>query len=248
MNRLHSEIPSPAIMRLAGALYVLVIAGGLFNEAAVIGTLAGRGAAGTAAAIAANESLWRWGMGIHLLYLPCAIVMNVLIYKLLKSVDATLALLALAFSLVALAVEASFILQLSVPLALAGDGGPFKAIGEAERQAFSYLAIRLYGVGFGFALFFFSGFCTLVGFLIMRSDYIPKLVGALMLGAGIGYMVSGLVSVVSPPLAGVLFPWILIPCFIGEASVALWLLVMGVRTPVPARQPEATVDNTAILA
>jgi hypothetical protein len=174
-----------------------------------------------------------------LLYLPCAIVMNVLVYRLFKHVEPTLALLALAFSLVALAIEASFILQLSVPLALGGDGGPFAAIGEAERQALGYLAIRLYGIGFGFALFFFSGFCTLVGVLILKSGLLPRLVGALMLSAGVGYMASGLIGVVSPPLSNLIFPWILIPCFAGEASVALWLLVKGVRRPEAAAQPAA---------
>jgi hypothetical protein len=223
-------------VRLAGALYLIVILGGLFNEALVMGTIVGGGAAETAAAVAANESLWRWGMGVHLLYLPCAIVMNVLIYKLLRPVEPTLALLALAFALVALAAEVSFILQLSVPLALGGDGGPFAALGEAERHALGYLAIRLYAVGFGFALFFFSGFCTLVGILILRSRLMPRVVGGLMLAAGIGYAVGGLVGVVSPFLAGLIFPWILIPCFLGEASVALWLLLKGVNLEAyPAR-------------
>ena len=248
MRSPQSEFPSPAAIRLAGALYAVVIAGGLFNEAAVMGTLAGRGAAGTAAAIAANEGLWRWGMGIHLLYLPCAIIMNVLIYRLFKPVEPTLALLALAFSLVALAIEASFILQLSVPLALARDGGPFAAIGEPERQALGYLAIRLYGIGFGFALFFFSGFCTLVGVLILKSGLLPKLVGAAMLSAGVGYMASGLIGVVSPTLADLIFPWILIPCFLGEASVALWLLLRGVKMPERSKEAVGSDDGGLIRA
>lgn len=237
MTPVESEVPPARTMRLAGALYVLVIAGGLFNEAAVMGTLAGKGPEATAAAIAASESLWRWGMGVHLLYLPCAVVMNVLVYKLLRSVEPTLALLALVFALVALAVEASFILQLFVPVALAGDGGSFAAIAEAERQALAYLSIRLYAIGFGLALFFFSGFCTLVGILILRSGHLPKFVGVLMLAAGMGYMVSGLLGVVAPPLSSVLSPWLLAPCFVGEASVALWLLITGAQGREQARAP-----------
>ena len=200
-----------------------------------MGTLAGKGAARTAAAIAASEGLWRWGMGVHLLYLPCALIMNVLLYKLLKAVEPTLALLALAFALVALAIEASFILHLFVPLALAGDGGPFAAIGGEQRNALSYLAIRLYSIGFGLALFFFSGFCIFVGTLMLRSGYLPKTVGALMLAAGLAYLASGFTSVVSPSLSAVVSPWLLIPCFLGEASVALWLLLTGAkgRTQAP---------------
>jgi hypothetical protein len=106
---------------------------------------------------------------------------------------------------------------------------------EGERQALAYLAIRLYETGFGFALLFFSGFCVATGFAILRSRLLPPAVGGLMVLAGACYLVSTLASTVAPTLASLLFPWILLPCLVGEASLALWLLVKGANTAQAAK-------------
>jgi len=215
--------------RIAGALYWLVIAGGLF-AGAVQGFLTVPGdSAATAQAIAAQETLWRWGIGIHLVYLAFpAIIMDVLLYRIFKPVQPTLALLALASALTSGAVEAAALLQLYVPLAAGEAGAALVALGEGERQALAYLAIRLFETGSGFALLFFSGFCAAIGALILRSRLLPRALGVMMLLAGVCYFVSSLTTVVTPTLAGMLLPWILLPCFVGEASLATWLLAKGI--------------------
>jgi hypothetical protein len=215
--------------RIAGALYWMVIAGGLF-AGAVQGFLTVPGdPAATAQAIAAQETLWRWGIGVHLLYLAFpALIMDVLLYRIFKRVQPTVALLALAAALTSGAVEGAALLQLYVPLAAGEAHAPLVALGEGERQALTYLALRLYETGSGFALLFFSGFCAATGALILRSRLLPRAIGVMMLLAGICYLVSSLTTVVAPALAGLLLPWILLPCFVGEASLATWLLVKGV--------------------
>lgn len=215
--------------RIAGALYWLVIAGGLF-AGAVQGFLAVPGdPAATARAIAAQEALWRWGIGVHLVYLAFpAIIMDVLLYRIFKPVQPTLALLALASALTAGAVEAAALLQLYVPLAAGEARAPLVGLGEGERQALTYLAIRLYETGSGFALLFFSSFCAATGTLILRSRLLPRAIGVMMLLAGICYFVNSLATVVTPALAGMLLPWILLLCFVGEASLATWLLFRGI--------------------
>jgi hypothetical protein len=53
--------------RIAGLCYLMVIAGGLFAEVVVRGSLlVPGGAAATARAITANQALWRWGVAVHL--------------------------------------------------------------------------------------------------------------------------------------------------------------------------------------
>ena len=106
------------------------------------------------------------------------------------------------------------------------------ALGEGQRQALAYLAIRLYDTGSGFALLFFSGFCAATGVLILRSRLLPRAIGVMMVAAGICYFVNSLTTIVAPTLAGLLLPWILLPCLAGEASLATWLVVKGiVETP-----------------
>jgi hypothetical protein len=77
------------------------------------------------------------------------------------------------------------------------EGGALAALGEGQRQALSYLAIRLFPTGFGFALLFFAGFCMLVGVLILRSQLIPRVIGAMMIVAGICYVVNTLALILS---------------------------------------------------
>jgi hypothetical protein len=217
--------------KIAGALYVLVIAGGLFagivqDSLTVVGD-----AAATTAAIAAHETLWRWGIGVHLIYLATATtVMNVLLYRIFKPVQPTLALLALAFGILSAAIEAAAVLPLYVPIVMAESRGVLTTGGEAEWQALLYLAMRLSETGFGLALFFFSGFCAAIGAAIIRSRLVPKAIGALMIVSGFCYFIGILSNVVAPRLPYLLSAWIMVPCFLGEASLALWLLIKGTRS------------------
>jgi hypothetical protein len=234
MNRAVTEQARPASLarqaRVAGLCYLLVIAGGLYAEVFARGSLLVPGdAAATARAIAANETLWRWGVAVHLLYLVPAIVTNVLVCGLFRVVEPTLARLALVFSVAGVTVEAASLFHLYVPLAMIEEGGALTALGAGQRQALSYLAIGLFDTGFGFALLFFAGFCVLIGTLILRSRLIPRVIGALMVVAGSCYVVNTLALILSPALSDRLVPGILLPIGLAELSLALWLAVKGVQ-------------------
>jgi Domain of unknown function (DUF4386) len=216
--------------RIAGLSYLMVIAGGLYAEVFVRGSLLVPGdAAATARAIGANETLWRWGVAVHLLYLVPAIVTNVLICGLFRAVEPTLARLALVFSVAGVMIEAASLLHLYVPLAMLEESGALTALGEGQRQALSYLAVGLFDTGFGFALLFFAGFCVLIGTLILRSRLIPRVIGAMMILAGLCYVVNTLALILSPALSDRLVPEILLPIGLAELSLALWLAVKGVQ-------------------
>ena len=233
-NQAVTEQARPASVvrraRIAGLSYLLVIAGGLYAEVfARTALLVPGDAAATARAIAADETLWRWGVAVHLFYLVPAIVTNVLICDLFRVVEATLARLALVFSVAGVTVEAASLLHLYVPLAMIEEGGALTALGAGQRQALSYLAIGLFDTGFGFALVFFAGFCVLIGTLILRSRLVPRVLGALMVVAGGCYVVNTLALILSPALSDRLVPGILLPIGLAELSLALWLAVKGVR-------------------
>ena len=216
--------------RLAGIAYLLVIGGGLFGQAVVVEAVIVPGdAAETARAVAAHETLWRWGIAVHLAYLLLAVLADVLLYGFFRPVQATIARLALVFGVVSVAAEAAILLTLYVPLAILDDGEALAALGTGSQEALAYLAISIYATGFGFPLLLFSGFCVLIGVLILRSRLIPHLIGVFMIVAGVAYFVNSLVVIVSPDLSEVLVPWILLPPFIGELSLALWLAVKGVN-------------------
>jgi len=73
-------------------------------------------------------------------------------------------------------------------------------------------------------LVFFGLQCLLVGYLIFRSTFLPRIFGVLMVFAGLGWL-----TFVSPPLANALSPYNLAPGMIGEGALLLWLIIIGVN-------------------
>jgi hypothetical protein len=213
---------------VAGLCYLAVIALGLFAEGMVRRSLVVPGdAAATARAILGNETLWRLGLASHLLYLVPALAVNVIVSGLFRSTEPTLARLALVFGVAAVTVEAAGLVYLYVPLALIENGGATLAGLEAT-PTLIYLATRLFAAGFGFSLLLFAGFCVLIGVLILRSRLLPSVIGAMMIVAGICYVVNTLALIVSPGFFELINPTILLPILLAELSLALWLLVKGI--------------------
>jgi hypothetical protein len=232
--RSPEQVPPARLARIAGLCYLLVIVGGVFAALFVREPLFVSGdAAATARSIAANESLWRWGIAVHALYLFPGAAFGVILYRLFNPVHATLSLLALVFAIAPVAIEALLLTGLYVPLAMIGEDAAFSALDEGQRHALGYLAVRLFLTGWGFSLLLFSGFCTLIGLLILRSRLVPRVIGVLMIAAGASYFLNSLSAILSPALNAALLPGILLPSFIGEFSLALRLTIKGVRAVHP---------------
>jgi hypothetical protein len=74
------------------------------------------------------------------------------------------------------------------------------------------------------SLVFFGCYCLLIGYLILRSIFLPRVLGALMMFGGLGWL-----TFLSPSLARLLSPYNMIPGILGEGVLTLWLLAMGVN-------------------
>jgi hypothetical protein len=75
---------------------------------------------------------------------------------------------------------------------------------------------------------FFGFACLVRGYLIANCDYLPRMLGYLLLVAGVCYLVNSFALLLLPSLASALFPLILLPAFAGELALALWLAFKGV--------------------
>jgi hypothetical protein len=71
----------------------------------------------------------------------------------------------------------------------------------------------------------FGVYCLLIGWLILKSTFVPRILGGLMVFAGLGWL-----TFLSPSLAHALFPWNYAPGLIGEGSLTVWLLWKGRAT------------------
>jgi len=219
-----------ALARLGGVLYLIIIVVGMFDEVFVRDRIVVSGdAAATAANVRSLESLWRFGIASEFLLLICAVALTLIFFVLLRPVSRDLALLATFFNLVSIAIEASAQLFLLGALFALGRAEYLGAFEPKQLAALARLSIRLHSYGFGIALLFFGCVCLVLGYLIFRSSYLPKTVGVLMQIAGWSYLANSFAMILAPSVANRIFPAILIPPFVGEASLCLWLLVKGVN-------------------
>src|SRR3989454_2388436 len=229
--------------RIGGVLYLIIIVVGLCGEAFVRDRLIVSGdAAATAANIMSHESLWRFHIAAELFLLICAVALLLILFVLLRPVSRDLALLAVFFNLVAIIIEAAITMRLLEALFSLGNAGYLKAFTPEQLYALASLSLKSHGYGFGVSLIFFGCFCLIVGYLIFKSGYLPKTIGVLMQIAGVCYLTNSFALILSPAVANRLFPAILVPAFIGEVSLCLWLLVKCVNVQRWKEQASAAVE------
>ena len=84
----------------------------------------------------------------------------------------------------------------------------------------------------------FDGFyCLLIGYLIFRATFLPRILGGLIASGGFGWL-----TFLSPPLARYLSPYNLALGIFGQGSLMLWLLMMGVDEQRWKEQASAAVQ------
>jgi hypothetical protein len=227
----HSVETSPQVYaRIGGALYLIIIALGIFGEAFVRGKLVVSGdAAATAANITAMESLWRFGIAAEFLALICTIALAMIYFVLLRPVSKELNLLAAFFRLVSIVVEAVAALCLVAALFPLGNAAYLKAFTPDQLYALTSLATKLHSNGFSVSLLFLGCTFLIHGRLIFKSGYLPRVLGILIQVAGLCYLTNSFTLILYPAVANQVFMAILIPVFVAETALSLWLLVKGVN-------------------
>lgn len=237
---LSGTLPIQSWARSAGALYLVIIVIGLLGEMLIRGTLVVDGDPGaTAQRIIASRPLWRLGVAAQDLLLICAVGLTWTWYVLLRPVDRNLARLLVCFALVSLAVESVSALHLHATLTPLSDAAYLKNFDARLLHLTAYQSVVAHAHAFGLALIFFGVECLLVGHLVRRSGFLPKWIGTGMQLAGACYLVNSFSMILSPSLQGMLFPFILLPAFVGESAFCLWLLLKGIDVAAWERRAAA---------
>ncbi len=210
--------------RTTGVVYLLYFLTAVFSEFFLRGLVVSGDAAATVNNLLAHQSLFRLGLATDLIATACYIAVTALFYGLFKPVNRSLSLLAAFFSLVGCAIGALANLFRLAPLAVLG-GAPYLSVFKVEQlRALAFLLLELYGQSFNICLVFFGFFDLLIGYLIFKSTFLPRILGVPMAFAGLGWL-----TFLYPPLANYLSPYILVLGFLAELLLMLWLLVMGVN-------------------
>jgi hypothetical protein len=217
--------------RIAGVIYLLffltAILGEVFlRQSGISGIQSGVSgdAAATATSILAHEASYRVGWALGLISIACYVAVVGLFYQLFRPVSRSLALLAALFGLMGCAITAFGSLFQLAPLIVLGGSPYLSAFNVEQVQALALLLLILHAQVGNIALVFFGLFQLLIGYLIVRSTFLPRVLGALIALAGVGWL-----TFLAPPLANSLLTYLEVLGFLGEVPLMLWLVVMGVN-------------------
>lgn len=215
--------------RVAGFLYLIIIVFGIFSEVFVRSNLIVTGdAKATATTILESEGLFRISFAADAVMLLSDVAIAVLFYVLLKPVSKTLALTAAAFRLTQASILGLNLLNYYAALLLLSGAGYATAFDADELHALVTLFLDMHSHGYDLGLLFFGLSTLILGYLVVKSDYFPDILGyGLMAAAGV-YLAGSFALFLFPDYASFMMPVYIVPV-ITEVSFCLWLLVKGVR-------------------
>ena len=230
LNADRPFLDSPRVKaRIAGFIYLIIIVGGIFAQKGVREHLLVSGdPAATAQNIMAHELLYRMGFATEVFYLVCAIPMKWFLYELFRVVNNKLAIVMVLFAAVGAAVQGVVLLGHYAPLILLGKEPYLSAFTPTQLQTAAYLSIRMFDDGYMIALSFFGGFCLIIGYLIMRSTFFPRIIGGVLALEGALYLTNSFAHFLAPAVGDRVFPFLAVSG-LGEVSFCICLLTYGVN-------------------
>jgi Domain of unknown function (DUF4386) len=211
--------------RMAGFLYLVLAVLSAFGLVYVPSVLIVPGdAAATANNIVTSESLFRLGFVSNLIAFTVNVFVVLLLYKLLKPVNKNIASLMVILILVGLGIAMLNEVNQFVALLLL-SGNYLTAFTAEQLQALASLSLDIYQQGFSVAHIFWGLWLFPLGYLVFKSGFLPKVIGVLLILAGVGYLVDFTLFFLFPDITVTVSNF----TFVGELLLILWLLIKGVN-------------------
>jgi hypothetical protein len=217
-----AEAPPGQDGRVVGLVWLVYFVTAILGAYLVKGLVVPADAAATARNIMAHETLYRSGFAVGLIANAVYIALTALLYRLFEPVNRSISLLAAFLSLVGCATQIIGGLFQLAPLVVLGGSRFLGAFDAEQLQAVALLSLKLYSQVFNISLVLFGLFELTIGYLIIRSTFLPRILGVSMVIAGVAWL-----TFLWPPLATPLLPYI-VALNVGEFLLMLWLLVKGV--------------------
>ena len=218
--------------RKAGLLYLVLGVSAPIGLLYVPGQLYVSGnAAATAEKIRASEWLLRLGIASELFHQVIVIFLVLALYRLFKPVGEALARqLVILGALVSVPIMFVNVLNHVAALVLVGDADFLAVFDRPQRDALAYLFLRLHSHGIVVASVFWGLWLFPFGMLVIRSGFIPRILGVLLMVAGSAYLASAFAHLVLPTFAQPVAS-IASVLEMAEVPIIFWLLIWGARTP-----------------
>lgn len=229
--------------RAAGLLYLVLALIAPIGLMYVPGKLIVTGnATATADNIRASEGLFRIGIASELIHQAIGLFLVLALYRLFKPVSETLARQMLILGgLVSVPIMFVNVLNEVAALILVSGANFLSVFERAQLDALAYLFVRLHGEGITVASIFWGLWLFPFGMLVIRSGFIPRVFGVLLMIAGVGYLASSFATLLLPQYAQ-LVAKVAFPLEVAEVPIIFWLLIWGARTR-RTRPPGHLVDS-----
>jgi hypothetical protein len=230
MTNRTAETSPLVYARLTGLLLIIVAAISAFSIIYVPSTLIVPGdATATADNVRASRGLISLGIVSDSLIFLTEIVLTVLLYVLLRPVSRTLALVA-AFARLAMGIIMGInLLPYFIALLLVSGAGYLTVFEPAQSDALALLFLNAHEGAVYIWQLFFGFHLAVLGYLIFKSGYFPRILGVLMVVAALGYLTDAYGNMLYPNYDKT-FGWVAgVGAIIGELPFFLWLLIRGVN-------------------
>ncbi len=221
------------IARLAGLLYLIVVVTGIFSLAYVPSQLA-LGEAPTLAVskITASPALFRWGLASFLVEQVVFLILPLVLFRIFSPFGRIAAWLMVAFAAASVPVSLVALAQRASILDSIATVGP--VVGDATTQALVLLSLKQYANGILAASLFWGLWLLPLGYLTLRSCLVPKILGAMLIVGGLGYVVDVFGQIISASYSSTtLAAYALLPAAVGEIGFCMWLVIVGTRSNSP---------------
>ena len=216
---------SPRLLaRLAGVFFLLTIIGGIIAQGFISERLINfSDATATANNILASTELFQIGFTIYLIEMACQLVTATLLYRLLRPVNRTLALLMLLVEFLGIVIKTFSRVFYISPLFVLDSANALTGLNASQLQSLSLVLLKVNDHGAATALAFFGVSTLLLGYLIFRSTYLPRWLGVIGMIAGLGWL-----TFFYPPFGRSAFMFVALFALIGAVAKIFWLIVFGV--------------------
>jgi hypothetical protein len=233
-NRI-ADISLRKAARVAGLGYLIIFISGIFANFIVLQSLIVPGdAATTANNIMANEMLFRIGIFSFIIMVIFDLVLAWALYVLLKPVNRSLSLLAAWLRLVNVTIFGIALYHLFGVLQLLSGADYLTVFETGQLQAQVMLFLDAFNHTWLIGLVFFGVHLFVLGYLISKSGYIPRILGVLLIVASLAYLIDSFANFLLPNYANyaaIFLLVVVVPSVIAELSFTFWLLFKGAKIP-----------------
>jgi uncharacterized membrane protein YwzB len=218
------------VARRAGALYLLFSIVAIMGEFVIPSAMVPGDPAATARNITSAETLYRVDLLVGFVTLLMFAFLVVNLHRLFQDVDGEQSMLMVVLVSIGIAVSLANMFHKFTPLVLLGSADYMSVFPRSQIEAMALNALRQHSQGAAVSTTFWGLWLFPFGLLVIRSGFIPRIFGFLLIVAGIAYLTSSVTSLVLPEYRSTVSR-AMMPLYFGEVPIIFWLLFKGARSP-----------------